>query len=171
MPDSSQFPFDVPPTVRPLVRTGPHRSPSGGELTVRRWGRHFVVLDIDLIGGAWPEPAAEVLRPIAFDLAHLALYTRDGPVFVSQFLSTGSLYAPNPVADVLLDVLVAADAGQLTPARLAGPVIRRHVAPVHATRPVWPGKRQFPLRVTREAARGAVAGLVDEWRSSTAVAA
>lgn len=123
------------PTVKTLLRRDwPHRSPSGGMLTARRFGRRIVLLDIDRYAGPFPDEAGAVMRPIAEDLALIAYGLRGGVVFVSQFGITGTLHAPVGAADALLAVLVAADAGDVTAAHSVAPVIRRHADPLRAQR-------------------------------------
>ena len=138
------------PTVKTLLRRDwPHRSPSGGQLTARCWGRQFVLLDVDRYFGTFSDEAGAVMRPLADDLAFVAFHARDCTTVISPFGTTGSLYAPVGAADALLAVLVAADRDDVTPALSAAPIIAAHAAPLRAsTAPVY--RKRL---IAREAAR------------------
>lgn len=142
--------LEAVPAVAALLRaTGPHRSPSGGQLTARRWGRRVVLLDVDRLGALFPDDVAEVMAPLADDLAVVAFWLRDWPTSISQFAGTGTLYAPTGAAERLLTVLWAADAGDVTAAQEVAPVVAQHAAPLRDRRPGVRRKRQLAVEAVR----------------------
>lgn len=96
------------------VRT-PTTTPAGASLSVRPWGRHFSVVDIDRWRiSDWPQEARAELHRLAENLATLAVYRRQQSVFVSNFISSGYLYVPSLAVQQVLAAVLSAEGGDTT---------------------------------------------------------